>query len=42
MTDFEEQPAALWPRIVVLVCISTVAIGAVALLGWIVLALLGY
>jgi len=43
MTDSEEEPAAvLWQRIVVLACTGIVAIGVVALIGWIVLALLGY
>jgi len=32
----------LWPSIVVLSCIGIVAAGALALIGWIALALLGY
>jgi len=32
----------LWPSIVVLSCVGIVAAGALALIGWIALALLGY
>ena len=32
----------LWPSIVVLSCVAIVAAGALALIGWIALALLGY
>jgi hypothetical protein len=36
------QTIRLWPSIVVLSCIAIVAAGALALIGWIALALLGY
>jgi hypothetical protein len=32
----------LWPSIVVFSCVGIVAAGALALIGWIALALLGY
>jgi len=39
----QQQPIpALWPSIVVFACVATVAAGALALISWIALALLGY
>jgi len=39
----QQQPIpTLWPSIVVFACVATVAAGALALIGWIALALLGY
>ena len=35
-------PTRLWPAIVLLSCVIIVAAGALALIGWIALALLGY
>jgi hypothetical protein len=39
-TNYSKPP--LWPLIVVLSCTGIVAAGALALIGWIALALLGY
>jgi len=38
----QQSIPSLWPSIVVLACVVIVAAGALALLGWIALALLGY
>jgi hypothetical protein len=39
----QQQPIpSLWPSIVVFACVAIVAAGALALIGWIALALLGY
>jgi hypothetical protein len=39
----QQQPIpTLWPSIVVFACVATVAAGALALIAWIALALLGY
>jgi hypothetical protein len=39
----QQQPIpSVWPSIVVFACVATVAAGALALIGWIALALLGY
>jgi hypothetical protein len=38
-----QQPIpSLWPSIVVFACVAIVAAGALTLLGWIALALIGY
>jgi hypothetical protein len=38
-----QQPIpSLWPSIVVFACVAIVAAGALTLLGWIALALMGY
>jgi hypothetical protein len=39
----QQQPIpSLWPSIVVLACVAIAATAALALIGWIALALLGY
>jgi hypothetical protein len=39
----QQQPIpSLWPSIVMFACVAIVAAGALALIGWIALALLGY
>jgi len=39
----QQQPIpSVWPSIVALSCVAIVMAGALALLGWIALALLGY
>jgi hypothetical protein len=39
----QQQPIpSLWPSIVVFACVAIVAVGALTLLGWIALALMGY
>jgi hypothetical protein len=42
MTANYSKQTPLWPWIALLFCVGIVTVGAAALIGWVVLALLGY